>query len=41
MMADEVPNAFVWTTIQADAGQSVDRLLNRKELERQSGSIFW
>ena len=36
------PNAFVWTKIQAEAGQSIKRILNRKELERQaSDGTFW
>jgi hypothetical protein len=41
MITNEIQNAFVWTKIQADAGQSIDRILNRKELERQSGGTFW
>jgi hypothetical protein len=41
MTANEIQNAFIWTKIQADAGQSADRILNRKELERQSGNTFW
>jgi hypothetical protein len=41
MTINEIPRAFVWTKIQADAGQSVEQILNRKELERQSGSTFW
>jgi hypothetical protein len=41
MIASQIPNAFVWTKIQAEAGQSVDRILVRKELERQSGGTFW
>jgi hypothetical protein len=40
MIAHQIPNAFVWTKIQAEAGQSVDRILIRKELERQSGGAF-
>ena len=31
-----IPGAFVWTKIQAEAGQSIKRILNRKELERQA-----
>jgi hypothetical protein len=30
----EKPHASVWTKIQADAGENVRRILNRKELER-------
>ena len=41
MNAAVLPNVFVWTKIQADAGQSVDRILRRKELERQAGGTFW
>jgi hypothetical protein len=41
MTTTEIQSAFIWTKIQADAGQSVDRILNRKELERQSGNTFW
>jgi len=41
MTTTEIQSAFIWTKIQADAGQSVDRILNRKELERQSGNAFW
>jgi hypothetical protein len=41
MTTTEIQRSFIWTKIQADAGQSVDRILNRKELERQSGKTFW
>ncbi len=41
MIASYSPTGFVWTKIQADAGQSIDRILRRKELERQSGGTFW
>jgi hypothetical protein len=41
MTTTEIQSAFIWTKIQADSGQSVDRILNRKELERQSGNTFW
>jgi hypothetical protein len=41
MIASQIPNAFVWAKIQAEAGQSVDHILIRKELERQSGGTFW
>jgi hypothetical protein len=40
MMID-IPEAFVWTKIQADAGQTIQSILSRKELERQSGGTFW
>jgi hypothetical protein len=41
MTTTAIQNAFIWTKIQADSGQSIDRILNRKELERQSGNTFW
>jgi hypothetical protein len=41
MNKNQTPNAFVWTKVQAEAGQSLDRILNRKELERKSGGTFW
>ena len=41
MTVNQIPNAFVWTKIQADAGQSVDQILRRKKLEQQSGGTFW
>jgi hypothetical protein len=41
MITDSIPEAFVWTKIQADAGQTVQSILRRKELERQSGGTFW
>ena len=41
MTLNEIPNAFVWTKIQADAGQSIDQILRRKKLEQQSGGSFW
>jgi hypothetical protein len=41
MTTTEIQSAFIWTKIQADSGQSIDRILNRKELERQSGNTFW
>jgi hypothetical protein len=40
MIPTELPNAFVWTTIAADAGQPRS-ILNRKELERRARSTFW
>jgi hypothetical protein len=41
MTISDIPDAFVWTKIHADAGQSIDDILRRKELERQSGGTFW
>lgn len=38
-----LPNVFCWTKMQADAGQSLDTILQRKELERLIGNgvFFW
>jgi hypothetical protein len=41
MTTTKIQGAFIWTKIQADSGQAIDRILNRKELERQSGNTFW
>jgi len=42
MTATSIPSAFVWTKIQADAGQDVCQILCRKELERLAGNgTFW
>lgn len=41
MNANQFPNTFVLTKIQADSGQPLESILNRKELERQSGGAFW
>jgi len=41
MSANQLPSAFVWTKIEAEAGQRIDRIINRKELERQAGGAFW
>lgn len=41
MTTDRIPGAFVWTKIAADAGQRLDWILKRKELEQQSGGTFW
>jgi hypothetical protein len=42
MIATPIPNAFVWTKIQADAGESVRQILYRKEQERLAGDgSFW
>jgi hypothetical protein len=35
------PRAFVWTKIQADAGQQLNSILIRKDLEGQAGGTFW
>ncbi len=40
-MMRETPNAFVWTKIQAEGGQGVEKILNRKQSECQSGGTFW
>lgn len=38
-----VPPSFVWTRMQAEAGQPLERILRRKELERRAGGgiFFW
>jgi hypothetical protein len=41
MTANDIPKSFVWTKIEAEGGQSIDRILHRKELERQSVGKFW
>jgi hypothetical protein len=41
MSAKDIPSTFIWTKIQADAGQDLNRILRRKELERLSGGTFW
>jgi hypothetical protein len=41
MTTNQIQNAFIWTKVQSDAGQPIDWILNRKELERQSGNTFW
>jgi hypothetical protein len=38
MTTNQIQNAFIWTKVQSDAGQPVGWILNRKELERQSGN---
>lgn len=39
----DLPEAFCWTKIQAEAGQSLDLILHRKEMERAAGEglFFW
>src|SRR5262249_30323592 len=41
MSTNGIQNAFIWTKVQSDAGQPIDWILNRKELEPQSGNTFW
>jgi hypothetical protein len=41
MTLDRIRGAFVWTKIAADAGQSLDLIRKRKDLEQQSGGTFW
>jgi hypothetical protein len=41
MIPTELPNAFVWTKIAADAGQPLRSIFNRKELERCAGGTLW
>jgi hypothetical protein len=42
MTSHAIPNRFVWTKMQAAAGESVKHILRRKELERQAGNgLFW
>lgn len=38
-----LPSAFCWTKMQAEAGQSLGEIIHRKELERLSGDgiFFW
>src|SRR5262249_6378519 len=40
-MTIEIQHAFVWTKIKDYSGQGMRLILNRKELERQSGGTFW
>ena len=36
------PDRFVWTKIQAEAGEPIQNILRRKELERRAGNgLFW
>jgi hypothetical protein len=43
MPFDEFPSAFVWTKMQAEAGQPLEAIVRRKELERCAGGglFFW
>lgn len=36
--SDEIPEIFCWTKMGSEAGQSLDAILRRKELERQAGN---
>ncbi len=39
----ELPTAFVWSKMQAEAGQSLSDIVRRKEIERKAGGgqFFW
>jgi hypothetical protein len=43
LMSSEFPSEFVWTKMQAEAGQSLEEIVHRKELERLAGGgiFFW
>jgi hypothetical protein len=42
MKADRIPNVFVFTKMQTDAGEDIGAIRNRKELERLAGGgEFW
>jgi hypothetical protein len=41
MSDTEVPRAFVWTKVQAEAGQPLEEILHRKRLEHRCGDTFW
>jgi len=43
MPLGELPDAFCWTKMQAEAGQRLDLIVRRKELERLAGNgrFFW
>jgi len=37
-----IPDQFVWTKMQTNAGESLENIIRRKELERKAGNgIFW
>ncbi|MEW6049534.1 MAG: hypothetical protein AB1644_00485 [Candidatus Zixiibacteriota bacterium] len=42
-MSLSLPATFCWTKIQAEAGDPLDEIIRRKEIERQAGSglFFW
>lgn len=39
-VADDLPPIFCWTKMGVEAGQDLDSILRRKELERLSGGVF-
>jgi hypothetical protein len=41
MNTHAIPDAFVFTKVQAYSGQTINQILRRKELERQVGGTFW
>jgi hypothetical protein len=43
LMPSRFPSEFVWTKMQAEAGQSLEEIVHRKELERLAGGglFFW
>src|SRR5262245_48725253 len=41
MKTNVLPSTFVWTKIKDESGQPIPLILNRKELERQTGNTFW
>lgn len=36
-----IPNQFVFSKMQTDAGEDIKAIRNRKELERMAGGTFW
>lgn len=36
-----IPDQFVFTKMQSDAGEDIHAIRNRKELERMAGGTFW
>jgi hypothetical protein len=41
VMQNHLPEAFVWTRFGTEAGQTIDRILARKEAERiANGGLF-
>ena len=45
-MAGQIPDKFVWTKMGFDAGETLENIVRRKELERRSGegafeNVFW
>jgi hypothetical protein len=41
MVKLDIPRAFVWTKMQGEAGEGIQGIRNRKELERLAGGSFW